>query len=187
PRGSRVLSGGQRLDALLPCHPKASAIRILPYDHRIFIGSLQVAYEKAKPIYFAPGGEAMISDRNKRLGRAIISIILILTLISINDFATARQPGAIDNPAFPAGKSPDYGGIYNHYARFIAGMAVPQSSLASLQSRPAWVEYSRFFDRSWRNLDKRLLIPERSWSERELGAAASSDSTVFYPFSGPDF
>ena len=129
----------------------------------------------------------MISDRNKRLGRAIISILLILTLISINDFATARQPGAIDNPARPAGKSPDYGGIYNHYARFIAGMAVPQSALASLQSQPAWAEYSRFFDRSWRNLNKRLLIPERSWSERELGAAASSNSTVFYPFSGPDF
>src|SRR5208337_3096741 len=187
PRGSRVLSGGQRLDALLPCHPKASAFRILPYDRFIFIGSLQVAYEKAKPIYFAPGGEAMISDRNKRHGRAIISILLILTLISINDFATARQPDAIDKPAFPAGKSPEYGGIYNQYARFIAGMAVPEGALASFQSRPAWVEYSRFFDRSWSNLNKRLLIPERRWAERELGAAASSNSTVFYPLSGPDF
>ncbi len=46
----------------------------------------------------------MISDRNKRHGRAIIFILLILTLFSINDFATARQPDAIDNPAFPAGK-----------------------------------------------------------------------------------
>ena len=129
----------------------------------------------------------MISDRNKRHGRAIISILLILTLFSINDFATARQPDAIDNQAFPAGKSPDYGGMYNHYARFIAGMAVPQGALAAFQSRPAWVEYSRFFDRSWRNLNKRLLIPERQWAEKELGAAASSNSTVFYPFSGPDF
>jgi hypothetical protein len=129
----------------------------------------------------------MISDRNKRHRRAMISILLMLTLFSINDFATARQPGAIDNQVFPARKSPDYGGIYNHYARFIAGMAVPQGALAAFQSRRAWVEYSRFFDRSWRNLNKRLLIPERQWSERELGAAASSDSTVFYPFSGPDF
>jgi hypothetical protein len=129
----------------------------------------------------------MISDRNKRHGRAILSILLILTLISINDLATARQPDAPDKPAFPAGKSPEYGGIYNQYARFIAGMAVPDGALASFQSRPAWVEYSRFFDRSWSNLNKRLLIPERRWAERELGAAASSDSTVFYPFSGPDF
>ncbi len=129
----------------------------------------------------------MISDRNKRHGRAIISILLILTLFSISDFATARQPDAIDNAAFPAGKSPEYGGIYNHYARFIAGMDVPEGALAAFQSKPAWVEYSRFFDRSWRNLDKRLLIPERRWAERELGAAASSDRAVFYPFSGPDF
>ena len=129
----------------------------------------------------------MISDRNKRHARAIISILLMLTLFSINDFAAARQPDAIDNPAFAARKSPDYGGVYNQYARFIAGMAVPQGALAAFQSRPAWVEYSRFFDRSWRNLNKRLLIPERQWAERELGAAASSNSTVFYPFSGPDF
>jgi hypothetical protein len=129
----------------------------------------------------------MISDRNKRHGRAILSILLILTLISINDFAMARQPDTVDKPAIPAGKSPDHGGIYNQYARFISGMAVPDGALASLQRRPAWVEYSRFFDQSWSNLNKRLLIPERRWAEKELGAAASSDSTVFYPFSGPDF
>ncbi len=129
----------------------------------------------------------MISDRNKRHGRAIISILLILTLFSINDFATAQQTDPVANPAFPARKSPDYGGVYNHYARFIAGMAVPQGVLASFQSKPAWVDYSRFFDKSWKNLNKRLLVPERQWAEQELGAAASSNSTVFYPFSGPDF
>jgi hypothetical protein len=66
-------------------------------------------------------------------------------------------------------------------------MAVPQGALAAFQSRPAWVEYSRFLDSSWSNLNKRLLIPERRWAETGLGAAASSKSTVFYPFSGPDF
>lgn len=143
-----------------------------------------MAYEQAKQIYYALGGERMISDRNKRRGRAIISIFLILTLFFMNDFAAARQPDDIDNPA---GKNPGHGGIYNHYARFIAGMAVPQGELAAFQSRPAWVEYSRFFDQGWPNLNKRLLIPERRWAEKELEAAASSDSTVFYPFSGPDF
>lgn len=129
----------------------------------------------------------MISDGNKRHGRALISILLILTLFSMNDSASARQPDAIDKSASPAGKSPEYGGIYNHYARFIAGMAVPEGALAAFQKRPAWVEYSRFFDQNWRSLDKRLLIPERQWAEKELGAVASSDRTVFYPFSGPDF
>ncbi len=129
----------------------------------------------------------MILDRNKQHGGAIISVLLMLTLFPINDFSTARQPHAIENPAIPAGKSSDHGGVYNHYARFIAGMAVPQGELAAFQNRPAWVEYSRFFDRNWINLDKRLLMPERQWAERELGAAASSERTVFYPFSGPDF
>ena len=46
----------------------------------------------------------MTSDRNKRHGRAIIFILSILTLFSINDFATARQADAIDNPAFTAGE-----------------------------------------------------------------------------------
>jgi len=129
----------------------------------------------------------MISDRDKPQGRAIGSILLVLTLFLTNDPATARQPDAIEDPPSLAGKSPDDGGVYNHYARFIAGMAVPQGELAAFQRRPAWVEYSRSFDQSWRNLNKRLLIPQRQWAERELGAAASSDSSVFYPFSGPDF
>ncbi len=146
-----------------------------------------MAYAQAKPIYLAPRGEAMISDRNKRHCRAIISILLLLTLFSTGDFVTARQSEAIGGKTSPAGKSPEYGGIYNHYARFIAGMTVPQGALAELQSRPAWVEYSRYFDRSWGYLDKRLLIPERQWAEKELGAVATSNSTVFYPFSGPDF
>lgn len=129
----------------------------------------------------------MISDRNKRHGRAIVFILLMLSLFPINDSATAQEPDIVENPALPAGKSPHDGELYNHYARFIAGMAGPQGELTALQSRPAWVEYSRFFDRSWQNLSKRLLIPERRWAERELGKAASSDATVFYPFSGPDF
>jgi hypothetical protein len=129
----------------------------------------------------------MISDRNKRRGLAVISGLLMLMLFPISDLAEAREPDAIQNPALPAGKPPDHGGVYNHYARFIAGMAVPQGELAAFQSRPAWVEYSRFFDRSWKNLNDRLLIPTRRWAEKELGGAASSENNVFYPFSGPDF
>ena len=130
----------------------------------------------------------MKADTNKWPGRAIIiSIVVVLTLFSINDFAAAQSPGALDNPFFSKEENPDVGGTFNDYARLIAGMDVSQSGLAPFQSKPAWAEYSRFFHRSWVNLDKRLLAPERSWSERELGAAASWDGAVFYPFSGPDF
>ncbi len=129
----------------------------------------------------------MISGRNRRHGRAITSVFLVLSLFLIHDSTTARQPHAIEDTVLPGGKSPDDGGVYNQYARFMAGMAVPQGELAPLQSKPAWVEYSRSFDQSWSHLNKRLLTPERQWAAKELGAAASWDGTVFYPFSGPDF
>lgn len=129
----------------------------------------------------------MIPNRSRRYGWATFSLLLILTLFQVLDPATAQEPEAVENEAFPARKGPGDSEIYNQYARFIAGMAVPQGKLAPLQSRPSWVEYSQYFDRSWSNLNKKLLIPERQWAEKELGTVASSDGTVFYPFSGPDF
>lgn len=129
----------------------------------------------------------MMLDRNKRYGWVMVSALLILTFLSMRDLATARQPDAIEDAALSAERRPDYGGVYNHYARFIAGMAVPEGELAAFQRRPAWVEYARFFDRSWKQLNERLLIPERRWAEKEIEAAVASDSTVLYPFSGPDF
>ncbi len=128
----------------------------------------------------------MVSD-NKRRGRAIISVLLILTFFSMVDFVMARESNATDNPDSPAGKAPEYGEIYKNYARFIAGMEVPGGPLASMQNRPGWAEYSKSIDTGWKNLNKRLLVPETRWAERELGDVASSERTVFYPFSGPDF
>ncbi|MDR3555038.1 MAG: hypothetical protein P4L55_09820 [Syntrophobacteraceae bacterium] len=126
----------------------------------------------------------MRAETNKWPGRAIItSIFVVLLLFAISVCATAQQAETSDNQL----PSADNGGIYNDYAHLIAGIPDSQSALASLQSRPAWVEYSKFFHRSWMNLDKRLLVPERSWSQKELGDAASSERAVFYPFSGPDF
>ncbi len=129
----------------------------------------------------------MISERNNWHGRAIILIILMMTVVLLNSLAMARQTEDIDDEDFPVRKSSDSGGIYNQYARFIAGMSVQKGALAELQSKPAWVEYSRYFDQNWKNLSRRLFVPERDWADKELGAVASSERTVFYPFSGPDF
>ena len=129
----------------------------------------------------------MTADTNKRPGSAIIILIVVaLALFSMNHFALAGEPVTTDGSFF-TGENPDYGGIYDDYARLIAGMAVSKGPIAPLETRPAWVEYSRSMRRGWMNLDKRLLSPERSWSQRELGDAASSEGAVFYPFSGPDF
>ncbi len=125
----------------------------------------------------------MRKDTKIRPGRAmVVSMFAVLMLFSIVDFAAAQQPENTENQ-FSSTRS---GAICDDYAQLMAGMPDSQSALAPFESRPAWVEYSKFFHQSWMNLDKRLLLPERAWSERELGDAASSKA-VFYPFSGPDF
>jgi hypothetical protein len=148
-------------------------------------GLLQTGCEQKKQIHFALG-EKMTSEGKRRYGEAIISIFFLLRLFSSPDFAMATSD-TVTIPAFPAGKTPEYSVAYNDFARFIAGMEVGQGPLAKLQSRPAWADYARFFDQSWEKLDKKQFTPIRQWAERELGAAASSSNTVFYPFSGPDF
>jgi hypothetical protein len=129
----------------------------------------------------------MIFDRKKRYGKAIISLSLVLALLFIPGFARASSADAVDNPVFPAGKNPKHNVSYDDYARFIAGMAVERDPLAALQNRPVRLDYARFFDQNWKKLEERQFIPVCQWAEKELGAAASSDNTVFYPCSGPDF
>ena len=125
----------------------------------------------------------MIFDKSKQCAEAIISLLFLLVLFTSPDFAGAPAPVPGENTAGTA----DNSAVNNDCARLIAGMFVEQGPFSRLQSRQAWVEYARFFDQSWQKLDEKQLTPVRQWAERELGAAASSGNTVFYPCSGPDF
>ncbi len=129
----------------------------------------------------------MMSAADRRYGWTILVMLLHLTLFPVQDLATAEQSDVLEGRASPVGEVREDGEEYNQYARFIAGMPVVQEEWAALQGKPAWVEYSRFFDRAWKSLSERLLIPERRWAEKELGDAADWEGTIFYPFSGPDF
>lgn len=75
---------------------------------------------------------------------------------------------------------------YNEAARFIAGLATPEGSLASLEKLPAWSRYAAAMNRDWERFDTRQLKPMRTWAAQEL-AGGEETATVFYPFSGPDF
>jgi hypothetical protein len=74
---------------------------------------------------------------------------------------------------------------YNDYARFIAGLSNPESTLAAYEDKPAWVRHAKFFDQNWERFTRGRLAPMREWAAKELGSATAA--TVFYPFSGPDF
>jgi hypothetical protein len=75
---------------------------------------------------------------------------------------------------------------YNDTARFIAGMQPEQgSTLAEQSARPEWGKYASSFDKNWAKLDSTRMAPMRKWASEEFHGGNSS--TVFYPFSGPDF
>jgi hypothetical protein len=76
---------------------------------------------------------------------------------------------------------------YNDYALFIAGVHNEQSTLTAYEDRPAWVKHSEFFDQNWQKYRDLQLSPMRKWSGEVIEAVASSQHTVFYPFSGADF
>jgi hypothetical protein len=93
------------------------------------------------------------------------------------DASSISQKEQADRPTRP----------YNDYALFIAGINNPKGSLAALESSPAWGQFAKSFNASWKSLEVRQLTPIRQWAARELSAVEAARYTVFYPFSGADF
>ncbi len=76
---------------------------------------------------------------------------------------------------------------YQDYALFMAGISNPKGPLAASESSPAWGQFVKSFNESWKGLEVRRLTPIKEWAARELGTVETSRTTVFYPFSGADF
>lgn len=71
--------------------------------------------------------------------------------------------------------------------RFLAGLpATPGSQFAALQKRDDWVKHRRELDRRWSKIEDKPLPAMRAFQTRELSGISTTNSTVFYPFSGPD-
>lgn len=119
--------------------------------------------------------------KNLLLSLAII-ILLALTAAPSPD-GSESQIGR--NQDSQNRKTENYNPIYNDYARFIAGLPNPGSTLVSYENEAAWIQYAAYMDRSWESFQKRQLTPMTEWVSQELRAVKTS--TVFYPFSGPDF
>ena len=71
--------------------------------------------------------------------------------------------------------------------RLLRAFALRRASWRLLKAAPVWTEFAKSFDHDWEKYDKMQLAPMRDWAARELAKSISSGSTVFYPFSGPDF
>jgi hypothetical protein len=71
--------------------------------------------------------------------------------------------------------------------RFLAGSpATPGSQFAALQERDDWVAHRRELDPRWSKIEDESFPAMRAFQRRELSGASTANSTVFYPFSGPD-
>jgi hypothetical protein len=114
-------------------------------------------------------------------------ILLIFSGFLFSSYALC-QPGSETGRNTPPGKElPKPQASYAQYAELIAGIRAPQSILAPFESRPVWTEFAKSFDHDWEKYDRMQLAPMREWAARELREPIPSGSTVFYPFSGPDF
>ena len=74
----------------------------------------------------------------------------------------------------------------NDQARFLAGLPVRDTPLASFALDHAWVAHATEFDAAWKTLEARQLTKIRSWSDEFLAQPASATDPLFYFFSGPD-
>ena len=99
-------------------------------------------------------------------------------LASVPLFALAGLLFAPVCPAVAAGLSPD------QTARILAGLEASPVGLHPASARLV-PEYSRLVSASWSAYTRRIGNPMRDWARREL--PNGHGTTIFYPFSGPDF
>jgi hypothetical protein len=122
--------------------------------------------------------------------RNFISQSLILLIFSGFLFSsyTLSRAGSCTGRNTPTGDAlPSRRASYAEIAALIAGIPNAQNILAPYEGTPDWTEFARSFDLDWEKYDKMQLAPMRQWAARELAQSIPSGSTVFYPFSGPDF
>jgi hypothetical protein len=100
------------------------------------------------------------------------------------------EPKAAESTPSPVTSTPSEPGgpqQFNDTARFLAGLAPESGSLFAEQSAtPEWKKYSASADKSWAKLNTARVAPMRKWASDELRTDTDT-TTVFYPFSGPDF
>jgi hypothetical protein len=71
--------------------------------------------------------------------------------------------------------------------RFLAGSpARLGSQFAALQKRDDWVRHRRELDHRWSKIEDESLPAMRAFQKQQLSGIPITNSTVLYPFSGPD-
>jgi hypothetical protein len=73
-------------------------------------------------------------------------------------------------------------------AAYLAGLPPKaETPLATLAAQPAWQAFAKDQDKSWTKYRLTHTDPMNKWAAIELDSVRQATSTLFYPFSGPDF
>lgn len=89
--------------------------------------------------------------------------------------------------AQPAALAPDTAQVQN-VAAYLAGLAPKAGTpLAELAAQPRWQAFAKDQDKSWVKYSTTHTDPMNKWATTELDSVRQATTTLFYPFSGPDF
>lgn len=140
-----------------------------------------------------------LKNTEKNMLKAKISLFILLTFIfSCNDSGRNKEKDinilsdsvGVSVPTISGLGDMKYAidtnNVFNTAARFLSGMPVSSvNSYYSLTNSAKWLGYSKEMDSSWNMVNEKRLMAMEAWSVSELHSD-TSNSDVFYPFSGPD-
>jgi len=75
----------------------------------------------------------------------------------------------------------------NEIARWLAGLPTENGVLQPLTQVPAWTNHAKALTAAWNQSENTRVAKVRTWAPAALGEVNTSDSPVFYFFSGADF
>jgi len=98
-------------------------------------------------------------------------------------------PDSATSAASPPTKAlaPDTANVQN-VAAYLAGLPPKaETPLAALAAQPTWQAFAKDQDKSWAKYRTTHTDPMNKWAATELDSVRQATTTLFYPFSGPDF
>jgi hypothetical protein len=99
--------------------------------------------------------------------------------------ADSAAPATAGSAARPL--APDTAMVQN-VASYLAGLPPRAGTpLAALAAQPAWQAFAKDQEKSWTKYRTTHTDPMGKWAATELDSVRQATTTLFYPFSGPDF
>lgn len=109
---------------------------------------------------------------------------LLSAALFISSLAAWAAPAACLAPSAPPAEA---AALIHASARLLAGLPPVDVHGTLISATPWWSAHARAMDAAWARTSSCQLATWRAFAAREIDAHDISHSTLFYPFSGPDF